>query len=80
MVNTREGRKLILRWLCQRLGESDTGRRAQTTELEDVSPDFHPIKDTVYYRAANRASMQPDCPATGGDQITPHYVGLGCAG
>jgi len=52
------------------------GGAAHTTELEDDSPDYHPISDAVFYRAANRASMQPDCPAPGSDQATPHYVGF----
>lgn len=52
------------------------GGAAHTTELEDHSPDFHPITDAAFYRAANRASMQPDCPAAGSDQTAPHYVGF----
>lgn len=52
------------------------GGAAHTTELKDHSPDFHPIKEAVFYRAANRASMQPDCPAPGSDQTVPHFVGF----
>jgi formylglycine-generating enzyme required for sulfatase activity len=52
------------------------GGAAHTTELEDKSPDFHPITDAAFYRAANRASMQPDCPAAGTDPVTPHFVGF----
>ena len=52
------------------------GGAANTSELEDRSPDFHPITDAAFYRAANRASMQPDCPAVGTDPVTPHFVGF----
>jgi formylglycine-generating enzyme required for sulfatase activity len=52
------------------------GGAANTTELEDNSPDFHPITDAVFYRAANRSSIQPDCPASGSDQATPHFIGF----
>lgn len=52
------------------------GGAANTTELEGEKPDFYPDTATVFYRSSNRASMQPDCPAAGSDQPTPHFVGF----
>jgi formylglycine-generating enzyme required for sulfatase activity len=52
------------------------GGAANTSELEGRSPDFHPDTSAVYYRACNRSSMQPDCPAAGSDQPRPHFVGF----
>lgn len=52
------------------------GGAANTSELEGASPEFYPDTAAVFYRSANRAGMQPDCPAAGGDQPTPHFVGF----
>jgi len=52
------------------------GGAAHTSELEGASVEFHPEKDAVYYRASNRASMQPDCPAPGSAGLSPHFVGF----
>ena len=52
------------------------GGAANTSELKDDSPEFHPDSAAVFYRSSNRAGMQPDCPAAGSDQPIPHFVGF----
>lgn len=52
------------------------GGAANTSELEDDSPDFSPDTASVFYRSSNRAGMQPDCPAEGSSQRDPHFIGF----
>jgi formylglycine-generating enzyme required for sulfatase activity len=52
------------------------GGPANTTEMDESSLSFKPITDAVYYRSANRASLEPDCPANGSERASPHYIGF----
>ena len=52
------------------------GGAANTSELEGVSFEFHPDSSAVFYRSANRSSMQPDCPTTESKTLRPHFVGF----
>ncbi|PTQ99398.1 formylglycine-generating enzyme required for sulfatase activity [Mucilaginibacter yixingensis] len=52
------------------------GGPASTSEMDEHTKQFGPIKDLAFYRSANRGSLQPDCPAAGSTQPAPHYIGF----
>lgn len=52
------------------------GGAANTTELEGHSFEFNPDTSIAFYRTANRASMQPDCPVADSKTLSPHFVGF----
>lgn len=52
------------------------GGAANTSELDDDSPDFHPDSSAAFYRSSNRSGMQPDCPSEGNDQPRAHFIGF----
>lgn len=52
------------------------GGPANTSEMDEHTKQFGPVKELAFYRAANRGSLQPDCPAAGSTQPAPHYIGF----
>ena len=52
------------------------GGPANTTEMNEHTLAFQRVSEFAFYRSSNRASLQPDCPAAGSENVKSHFIGF----